>query len=84
MLAALLDTLRVPWRVEPAQEPFLHPGRSARVLVGADARAGRLARRAAPDGRRDAWDLDGAVAGFELDLGAVLDAAPERCSTSRT
>ena len=34
LLAAVLDTLRVDWSVEAAPEPFLHPGRSARVLAG--------------------------------------------------
>src|SRR3954463_6223974 len=29
---ALADALRVDWTVEPATEPFLHPGRSARIL----------------------------------------------------
>ena len=33
---ALLDALRVPWTVEPAREPFLHPGRAARVLAGGE------------------------------------------------
>src|SRR4029450_13757242 len=33
-LAALLDTLRVGWSVEPATEPFLHPGRAAAVSGG--------------------------------------------------
>jgi phenylalanyl-tRNA synthetase beta chain len=76
VLAALLDTLRVPWRVEPAQEPFLHPGRSARVLIGEDATPvgwlGELHPTVA-----HAWEIEDAVAGFEIDLGAVLDAAPE-------
>ena len=49
VLAALLDALRVPWSVEAAREPFLHPGRSARVLVGGEP-AG-LARRDPPRGR---------------------------------
>jgi phenylalanyl-tRNA synthetase beta chain len=75
VLAALLDSLRVAWRVEPAREPFLHPGRSARVLIGEEAAPvgwlGELHPTVAA-----AWDLDGVVAGFELDLGAVLDAAP--------
>jgi phenylalanyl-tRNA synthetase beta chain len=70
MLAALLDTLRVPWRVERDREPFLHPGRSARVLVG-DEPAGWLGEiHPAVAG---AWDLE-AAAGFELDL-AVLERA---------
>jgi phenylalanyl-tRNA synthetase beta chain len=75
VLGALLDTLRVPWRVEPAQEPFLHPGRSAHVLIGEDPAPvgwlGELHPTVAA-----AWDLDGVVAGFEIDLGAALAAAP--------
>lgn len=70
VLAALLHAIRVPWRVERAREPFLHPGRSARVLVG-DAPAGWLGELHPAVAR--AWDLDGA-AGFELDL-AVLEGA---------
>jgi phenylalanyl-tRNA synthetase beta chain len=71
VLAALLDTLRVPWRVEHAREPFLHPGRSARVLA-ADEPAGWLGEIHPAVAR--AWDLD-AAAGFELDLGVIEQAA---------
>ena len=42
---------RAAGRVEPAREPFLHPGRAARVLVGGEATAGWLGR-AAPRRRR--------------------------------
>jgi phenylalanyl-tRNA synthetase beta chain len=75
VLAALLGALRVPWAVERASEPFLHPGRGARVLVaGEDAGwLGELHPGVAAE-----WDLDG-TAGFELDLGLVLphaDVAP--------
>ena len=35
VLAGLLDTLRVTWTVAPAAEPFLHPGRSARIVSSA-------------------------------------------------
>ena len=70
VLAALLDTLRVPWRVERAREPFLHPGRAARVLVG-DEPAGWLGE-IHPAVARD-WDLED-TAGFELEL-AVLERA---------
>jgi phenylalanyl-tRNA synthetase beta chain len=68
VLGALLGALRVPWTVERMQAPFLHPGRAARVLVaGADAGwLGELHPGVAAE-----WDL-GRVAGFELDLGAVL------------
>jgi phenylalanyl-tRNA synthetase beta chain len=74
VLGAVLETLRVPWRVEAAREPFLHPGRAARVLVGEDgAPAGWLGEL--HPSVAAAWDLEGAVAGFEVDLATVLDAA---------
>ena len=77
VLEALLGALRVPWSVEASREeraePFLHPGRGARVLC-AGAPAGWLGELHPSIAR--AWDLEGA-AGFELDLMAVLAAAPE-------
>jgi phenylalanyl-tRNA synthetase beta chain len=72
VLAALLDTLRVPWSVESGREPFLHPGRSARVLVGGED-AGWLGEIHPAVART--WDLDEAAAGFELDLEAIERAA---------
>ena len=39
-LAAVLDALRTPWTVTPGEEPFLHPGRSARVWWRATTSAG--------------------------------------------
>jgi phenylalanyl-tRNA synthetase beta chain len=71
VLAALLDTLRVPWSVERGGEPFLHPGRAARVLIGGEP-AGWLGEIHPAVART--WDLDGG-AGFELDLGLVEAAA---------
>ncbi|MDQ6914857.1 MAG: phenylalanine--tRNA ligase subunit beta, partial [Actinomycetota bacterium] len=74
VLAALLDSLRVDWDVEPAAEPFLHPGRAAAVAVGGE-RVGWVGELHPLVAR--AWDLeDGAgCAAFELDLDAVADAA---------
>jgi phenylalanyl-tRNA synthetase beta chain len=75
VLGRLLDTLRVPWRVEAGPEPFLHPGRSARVIVGDEGvDVGWLGELHPTVATR--WDLDGVLAGFEVDLRAVLDAAP--------
>jgi phenylalanyl-tRNA synthetase beta chain len=71
VLATLMEAIRVPWRVEAAAEPFLHPGRSARVLVGDDP-AGWLGELH-PEVAR-AWDLESG-AGFELDLAALERAA---------
>jgi len=68
VLETLLAALRVSWSVEAAPQPFLHPGRAARVRVaGADAGwLGELHPSVAAE-----WDLE-QVAGFELDLGVVL------------
>jgi phenylalanyl-tRNA synthetase beta chain len=68
VLAGLLDTLRVPWTVARAGEPFLHPGRAARVLADGEAVGwiGEIHPLVAAE-----WDLNDTVAAFELDLDAV-------------
>ncbi|MEA2199240.1 MAG: phenylalanyl-tRNA synthetase beta chain [Solirubrobacteraceae bacterium] len=71
-LTALLQTLRVSYEVEPATEPFLHPGRSAAALIDGE-RIGWLGE--IHPLVTAAWDVDEIVAGFELDLDAVADAA---------
>ncbi len=72
VLAGLLDALRVEWEIAEGGEPFLHPGRSARVLVdGAPVGwLGELHPAIAAD-----WDL-AQVAAFELDLDAAIAAVP--------
>ena len=76
VLAALLGALRIPWSVEPAREPFLHPGRAARVLAGGDGPPAGSASctRASPR----AWDLEARAPRFELDLGALVGPPPTR------
>ncbi|HET6866343.1 MAG TPA: phenylalanine--tRNA ligase subunit beta [Solirubrobacteraceae bacterium] len=68
VLAGLLDTLRVPWTLVHASEPFLHPGRSARILADGEPAGwvGEIHPLVAAN-----WDLDDTVAAFELDLDAV-------------
>ena len=58
--------------VVPGEEPFLHPGRSGRVLVeGEDAGwIGEIHPLVCRE-----WDLDGA-AGFEVDLAPLVAASP--------
>jgi phenylalanyl-tRNA synthetase beta chain len=71
MLAAALDAIRVNWWVEPATEPFLHPGRTASVhAAGED--VGWIGELHPIVAR--AWDLDGAAL-FEVDLDRVLQHA---------
>ena len=71
VLEGLLRTLRVAWHVERAGEPFLHPGRTARVLVAGE-EAGWLGELHPAVARE--WDLE-AGAAFELDLEALERAA---------
>jgi phenylalanyl-tRNA synthetase beta chain len=72
VLAGVLDRMRAPWSVEAASEPFLHPGRAARIAVAGAAVGwlGELHPTVAAE-----WDLDGIVAGFEFDLDAVPEPA---------
>lgn len=72
-LEALCRALRVPLRVERATEPFLHPGRAGRILLGPDrAEAGWIGEVHPAVAAR--WDLD-RVGAFELDLRVLLDRA---------
>jgi phenylalanyl-tRNA synthetase beta chain len=73
VLETLLHALRAEWRAEPgAGEPFLHPRRAATVVVGGASAGwlGELHPSVAAE-----WDLDGVVAGFELDFAALARAA---------
>jgi phenylalanyl-tRNA synthetase beta chain len=71
VLEGLAARLGVALAFEPTGEPFLHPGRSAKVLVdGVD--AGWIGELHPLVCRQ--WDLDSAV-GFEADLSALIDTA---------
>jgi phenylalanyl-tRNA synthetase beta chain len=71
-LEGLAGQLGVEFSVEPAEEPFLHPGRSARVDVAGQP-AGWIGE-IHPLVCRD-WDLETATA-FEVDLAVLLAASP--------
>jgi phenylalanyl-tRNA synthetase beta chain len=70
-LEALCAQLGADVSTEPAAEPFLHPGRSASIVVGGEA-AGWIGEVHPLVAR--SWDLEGA-AGFELDLETLVAAA---------
>ena len=58
--------------MQAAPEPFLHPGRSARVIAGdGDGEVVGWLGELHPLVAR-AWELDGAVAAFEVDLDRVV------------
>jgi phenylalanyl-tRNA synthetase beta chain len=68
LLGAALDAVRATWWVEPATEPFLHPGRTARVRVAGED-VGWIGELHPIVART--WDLDAATL-FELDLDRAL------------
>jgi phenylalanyl-tRNA synthetase beta chain len=70
-LEALAGQLGAPLSFEPAEEPFLHPGRSARLSTeeGIAGWIGELHPRVCR-----AWDIDAAGA-FEVDLAPLVTAA---------
>jgi phenylalanyl-tRNA synthetase beta chain len=70
-LEALTTQLGAELGVEPGGEPFLHPGRAAKVFFGG-AEAGWLGELHPLVCRQ--WDLE-AAAGFEIELGALASAA---------
>jgi phenylalanyl-tRNA synthetase beta chain len=72
MLEALCSALRAGFELVPQGQPFLHPGRSAAIVVAGAPIGwlGELHPLVAGD-----WDLDGG-AGFELDLDRLIAAVP--------
>ncbi len=76
LLASLFDRFHLDWSVERVTWPFLHPGRSAAVLID-DVRLGFVGE--IHPLVADAWDL-GRTAAFAVDLGKLAAAAPEVAS----
>jgi phenylalanyl-tRNA synthetase beta chain len=73
-LAGLFAVLGAEWELRADTEPFLHPGRSAAVLVGGD-RVGWVGE--VHPVVAAGWELNQPVAAFEIDL----DAVPVRTAT---
>jgi phenylalanyl-tRNA synthetase beta chain len=71
VLEGLAERLGIRLEFEPAAEPYLHPGRSARVGIAGEA-VGWIGH-VHPLVLRE-WDLEGG-AGFEVDLAPLLAAA---------
>jgi phenylalanyl-tRNA synthetase beta chain len=75
VLSGLLTTLRVTFELEPAAEPFLHPGRAAVIAAAGEpiGWVGELHPLVAAE-----WDLgEDPVGAFELDLDALAGLAPQ-------
>ena len=72
VLAGMLDAVHVPWSLEAddAVEPFLHPGRAARILLDGSPAGwiGEIHPQVA-----DGWDWSDPISAFEIDLDAVAE-----------
>ena len=73
VLEGLLGSLGVPFELEPGERPFLHPGRSASILVGDDRKAGWIGELHPLVAR--AFELEGCAA-FEVDADLLAEEAP--------
>jgi phenylalanyl-tRNA synthetase beta chain len=70
LMDALMDAAGVEWRPEAGgADGFLHPGRSARVAAGREHDIGWIGEVHPAIARE--WDLEGPVAGFEIDFDAL-------------
>jgi phenylalanyl-tRNA synthetase beta chain len=75
LLGAMLDKFHLQWSIVPESWPFLHPGRSAAVLVDAPETVGvGFIGELHPLVAR-AWDLE-RTAVFSVDLGRLAAASP--------
>ena len=74
LLDALMATVGIDWSpTAVTQEGFLHPGRSAYVMVG-ETSVGWIGE-VHPSVARE-WDLEHGAAGFEVDFDALAELAP--------
>jgi phenylalanyl-tRNA synthetase beta chain len=71
LLEAVLEVAGVEWTAEEGGRPFLHPGRAASVLGRDERKIGWLGELHPLVARE--WDVPGPVAGFELDVEAMLE-----------
>jgi phenylalanyl-tRNA synthetase beta chain len=74
LVQAILESSGVEWWAEAGERPFLHPGRSASIVAGAEERKLGWIGELHPLVARE-WDLENAAA-FELDLELLAELAP--------
>jgi phenylalanyl-tRNA synthetase beta chain len=77
LLEAVLEVAGVEWFAEEGGRPFLHPGRAASIVAGESERKLGWLGELHPLVARE-WDVPGPVAGFELDVEAVLEVTAGR------
>jgi phenylalanyl-tRNA synthetase beta chain len=76
LVEAALGAVRIAWVAEPAELPFLHPARAARIVAGEQRDIGFLGELHPLVARE--WDLDSAAV-FEFDADALTElVGPQR------
>ena len=86
LLEGLMEAAGVEWRAQDGGPPFLHPGRAATIVAAAAGGAAEAVElgwlgELHPLVLRE-WELDGPVAGFELDVDRLLELASEASTYS--
>jgi phenylalanyl-tRNA synthetase beta chain len=82
LLEALLESAGIEgWRVEPGTRAFLHPGRAASVVTAEGVELGWIGELH-PLVLRE-WELQGPVAGFELEVDLLHELTHGRVATYR-
>ena len=77
LLEAVLEVAGVEWLAEEGGRSFLHPGRAASIVARESERKLGWLGELHPLVARE-WDVPGPVAGFELDVEAVLEVTAGR------
>jgi phenylalanyl-tRNA synthetase beta chain len=80
LLEGLMEATGVEWRAQDGGPPFLHPGRAATIVAGDGTELGWLGELH-PLVLHE-WELDGPVAGFELNVDRLLELAPDASTYS--
>jgi phenylalanyl-tRNA synthetase beta chain len=80
LLEGLMEAAGVDWRAQQGGPAFLHPGRAASIVAADDTELGWLGEPH-PLVLRE-WELDGPVAGFELNVDTLLELAPHASTYS--
>ncbi|HEX6458364.1 MAG TPA: phenylalanine--tRNA ligase subunit beta [Thermoleophilaceae bacterium] len=75
ILEGVLETAGAEWWVEPAERPFLHPGRSASILAGDERKLGWIGELH-PMVLAE-WDLSGTCTAFEIDFDLLAEIVPD-------
>jgi phenylalanyl-tRNA synthetase beta chain len=79
LLEAVMEAARVEWRAQDAGQPFLHPGRAARIVTAEGVELGWVGELHPLVLR--AWEIQGPASAFELDADLLHELTQGRIAT---